>query len=189
MIINATMLASAILLQGADEPIETPSSPSYNTTLDFHYYHQFDASITSGGDVKMSSAGAELRITNSVSDNDDVLFRFQYQQDDWDFGGTTGLGGNNPWDTINTLDIALQWTHQYDQNSSWFIGGIARASYENSASMNTKAGGSVGIIHSFSSDLTLGFGAGVIGQVHDDPKVFPIFCCRVEYQRYPEIVK
>jgi len=169
------MLACSILLQGVDESTEPSSSSSYDTTLDFHYYHQFDASITSGGDVKVSSSGAELRISSPVSDNDDLLFRFQYQKDDWDFGGTTGLGGNNPWSTINTLDIALQWTHQYDQKSRWFVGGIARASYEDSASMNSKAGGSAGIIHSFSKDFTLGIGAGVIGQVHDDPKVFPIF--------------
>ena len=150
-------------------------SPTYNTKLDFHYYHQFDASINSGGNVEVSSAGAELRINHPASDNDDLLFRFQYQQDDWDFGGITGLGGLDPWDKINTVDFALLWTHQYDNKTSWFIGGIARASYEDGASTNTKAGGSAGIVHSFTSDLTLGIGAGIIGQVHDDPRVFPVF--------------
>ena len=165
---NAAILCMMLAQTGAD-------SPTYNTKLDFHYFHQFDASINSGGEVGFSSMGAELRINQPVTDNDDLLYRFQYQLDDWDFGGTTGLGGNDPWDKINTLDFALQWTHQYDQKSSWFIAAIARASYEDSASMNTKAGGTVGIVHSFSSDLTLGVGVGIIGQVHDDPRVFPVF--------------
>lgn len=150
-------------------------APTYNTTLDFHYYHQFESSITSGGNVEVSYTGVELRIDIPVTNDDDLQYRLQYQLDDWSFGGTTGLGANNPWNTVNTIDFALQWTHQYNSKTSWFVGGIIRASYEDSASMTPRAGGTVGVVHSFSSDVTLGIGAGIIGQAQDDPRVFPLF--------------
>jgi len=171
---NIAMMTCLMLLQTGEE------TPTYNTTLDFHYYNQFNSSITSGGDIEVTSLGAELRIDTSVTDDDELQYRFQYQRDDWNFGGTTGLGGNNPWDTVNTVDFALQWTHQYNNKTQWWVGGIVRASYEDNASMSPKAGANVGIAHSFTSDLTLGVGVGIIGQVHDDPRVFPLFV--VEWQ-------
>jgi hypothetical protein len=164
-----TTIALVVMSQASE------NAPSYDTTLDFHYYHQFDSSITSGGNVEVSYTGVELRIDAPITKDDDLQYRFQYQRDDWDFGGTTGLGGNDPWDAVNTLDFALQWTHQYNNNTSWFVGGIIRASYEDGANMTPRAGGTFGIVHSFSSDVVLGIGAGVIGQAQDDPRVFPLF--------------
>ncbi len=151
------------------------ATPTYNATLDFHYYHQFESSVTSGGNVEVSYSGTDLRIDTPVTNDDDLQYRFQYQRDDWSFGGTTGLGGDNPWNTINTVDFAVQWTHQYNKKTSWFVGGIIRASYEDSATMTPRAGGSIGVVHSFSSNVTLGGGVGVIGQAQEDPRVFPLF--------------
>jgi hypothetical protein len=169
--IELTLLTSALLLQ-TDNKIE---APSYDTTLNFHFYKQFESSIDTGGDVDASHAGVELRVTAPISDQDSLLYRFQYQRDFWSFSGTSGLGNDDPWGAINTIDFDVQWTHNYSNKTQWFIGGIVRASYEDSATMNTKGGGTIGMAHSFSDNLTLGLGAGVIGQVHDDPRLFPIF--------------
>ena len=150
-------------------------TPSYSTTLDFHYYHQFDSSITSGGDIEVSNAGVELRVVQQLTSDDELQFRFQYQKDDWNFGGTSGLGSLNPWDTVNTLDFSFQWTHTSNEKTRWFAGALVRASYEDSASMDPQFGATAGIVHSFSSNFTLGAGAGIIGQVREDPRIFPIF--------------
>lgn len=163
-----TTIACALLVQ------TTEPAQSYDVTLDFHYYNQFESSITNGGDVEVSYTGAELRIDTPISDDDDLQYRFQYQRDDWTFGGG-GLGANDPWDKVNTLDFALQWTHQFNEKTSWFVGGIVRASYEDGATMTPRAGGTVGVVHVYSKDLVLGVGAGVIGQAQDDPRIFPLF--------------
>jgi hypothetical protein len=151
------------------------ATPTYNAKLDFHYVHQFEASIDNGGDVGLTSYGTEFRLDNKMTNSDDLQFRFQFQRDNWDFSGNSGLGQDNPWDSINTVDLALTWTHSYSNSTQWFIGGIGRTSYEQDAKDGTVFGGSVGFIHSFSSDFTLGFGAGVIEQELDDPRWFPVF--------------
>ncbi len=166
---NVTLLISLVLAQVA-EP-----SPSYNTTLNFHYYHQFESSIENGGDVEVSYTGAELRIDNMIGDEDDLQFRFAYQRDDWSFGGASGLGSLNPWETINTVEFSLQWMHQFNNQNRWYFGAIGKASYEDSASTSTQAGGTIAMAHSFSSGFTLGGGVGIIGQVNADPRLFPIF--------------
>jgi|GEM_PF-2884675 hypothetical protein len=151
------------------------SSSNVKPTFDFHYAHQFDTSIDAGGKVGLNQYGFELRLDAPMTDTDDVQFRLQYQQDDWNFSGTTGVGATNPWKTINTLDVAATWFHKHNEKTQWFVGGIAKSSYEDSASMSTVAGGSLGIIHSYSSDVTLGIGLGIISQVLDDARLFPVF--------------
>ncbi|MBT6164606.1 MAG: hypothetical protein HOH93_01700 [Phycisphaerae bacterium] len=164
----AIVLTTALLCQ------TSPETAGLTSTLNSHFYHQFDSSITNGGDVSMNSVGAELRLMSEVTDEDDLEFRFQFQQDDWDFGGTAGLGGLDAWDKVNTIDMTVVWTHEYSKQDRWVFGGIVRASYETDASTNTQGGASVAYVHSFSSDLTLGGGVGVIGQANADPKAFPI---------------
>ena len=146
-----------------------------DSTLNFHYYHQFESSIVGGGDVDMSSVGAELRLQSEITNEDELEFRFQFQQDDWNFDGTTGLGARNPWDKVNTIDFTVLWTHEFSKQDRWIIGGIVRASYEDDASTNTQGGATIAYVHSFYSDLTIGGGVGIIGQANDDPRVFPIF--------------
>ena len=151
------------------------STPKYNAKLDFHYVHQFESSIDNGGDIELSSYGSELRIDNKMTNSDDLQFRFQFQRDEWDFSGTSGLGFDNPWESIDTIDLALTWTHSYSESTQIFAGGIARSSYEEDASSSTVYGGSVGFVHSFSSNFTLGLGVGVIEQILEDARLFPVF--------------
>ncbi len=152
-----------------------PAAVSHNATLDFHYVQQFDASIDNGGKVGVSMFGLELRIDSAITDEDDLQFRFQYQRDDWDFSGTLGVGVTDPWETINTIDFATTWFHKYDDSTKLFLGGIAKMSYEESASDDVLFGGTVGVIHSYSSDLTLGLGIGILQQELDDARLFPVF--------------
>ena len=89
---------------------------SYDATLDFHLAKQFDSKIDSGGKIGATRYGAELRLDYTMTNDDALQLRFQYQRDDWDFSGTSGMGGDNPWDIVTTIDLALQWTHQiYDK--------------------------------------------------------------------------
>ena len=151
------------------------TTPKYNTKLDFHYVHQFESAIDNGGDVELTSYGSELRIDTKMTNSDDLQVRFQYQRDEWDFSGTSGLGLEDPWDTIDTIDLAFTWTHSYSKSSKIFLGGIARSSYEEDASSSTVYGGSIGFVHSFTSDFTLGLGVGVIEQILEDARLFPVF--------------
>lgn len=167
--ISSTLIICALFSQAEQ------TANNYNATLDFHYVHQFDASVDNGGKVGVNMFGLELRIDSEITDEDDLQFRFQYQRDSWEFSGTTGVGVSDPWESINTIDFATTWFHKYDDSTKLFVGGIAKMSYEDSASEDILLGGTVGVIHSYSSDLTLGIGLGILQQELDDARWFPVF--------------
>jgi hypothetical protein len=149
---------------------------SFDSVLDLHASKQFDSSIDSGGNVGVSRYGAELRLNYHLTDEDDLQLRFQYQRDDWNFSGTTGLGNDDPWDLVTTTDIALQWTHQWKEKTQLFGGPIIKWSEDSGASQsNSKVfGGMFGIAHVYSDTLVLGGGVGFIETLGDDDRFFPI---------------
>ena len=149
---------------------------SVDSTLDFHLTKQFDSSIDNGGKVELSRYGAELRLNYHVTDEDDLQFRFQYQRDDWNFSGTTGLGNDDPWDLVTTTDLALQWTHQLQEKTQIFGGPIIKWSSDSGAAQSNSDvfGGMIGFVHVYSDTLTFGGGIGVIEALDDDDRLFPI---------------
>jgi len=149
---------------------------SVDSTLDFHLTKQFDSSIDNGGKVELSRYGAELRLNYHVTDEDDLQFRFQYQRDDWNFSGTTGLGNDDPWDLVTTMDLALQWTHQLQEKTQIFGGPIIKWSSDSGAAQSNSDvfGGMIGFVHVYSDTLTFGGGIGVIEALDDDDRLFPI---------------
>jgi hypothetical protein len=154
----------------------TTVADSFDSVLDLHASKQFDSSIDSGGNVGVSRYGAELRLNYHLTDEDDLQLRFQYQRDDWNFSGTTGLGNDDPWDLVTTTDIALQWTHQWKEKTQLFGGPIIKWSEDSGASQsNSKVfGGMFGIAHVYSDTLVLGGGVGFIETLGDDDRFFPI---------------
>jgi len=149
------------------------SQEQFSATLDFHLVHQFNTPIDGGGKVGVSRTGFEYRLNSAVTDDDDLQFRFQYQYDDWNFRGA-GLGEEDPWDVVNTVDFSFQWMHRYSQTTKWFAGGLLRSSFEDELSDGVVAGGNIGAVHSFNSEFTFGLGVGVIEQELEDYRVFPL---------------
>lgn len=149
---------------------------SFESILDLHIAKQFDSSIDNGGKVGVSRYGAELRLQYHLTDEDDLQLRFQYQRDNWDFSGATGLGNDDPWDLVTTTDIALQWTHQWKEKTQVFGGPIIKWSEDSGASQSDSrvTGGMVGIVHAYSDTLVLGGGIGIIESLGDDDRFFPI---------------
>ena len=143
---------------------------SVDSILDFHLTKQFDSSIDNGGKVEVSRYGAELRLQYGVTEDDDLQLRFQHQRDDWNFSGTTGLGSDDPWDLVTTIDLALQWTHQLQEKTQIFGGPIIKWSGDSGAAQtNSKVfGGMVGLVHVYSDTLVIGGGVGVIEALEDD---------------------
>ncbi|MDP6541783.1 MAG: hypothetical protein QF444_00520 [Phycisphaerales bacterium] len=163
-------LASLLLIVGSAR------AGSFDSIFDFHLTKQFDSSIDNGGKVGVSRYGAELRIDYHFTDDDDFQLRFQYQRDDWDFSGTSGMGNDDPWDLVTTVDLALQWTHQLDNKTQIFGGPIIKWSGDSDAQQSESDvfGGMVGFAHVFSDTFVLGAGVGVIESLEDDSRLFPI---------------
>ena len=106
-----------------------PAQEQYSSSLDFHLVHQFSTPIDGGGRVEMTRSGFDYRLNSKVTDDDDLQFRFQLQRDHWNFNGT-GLGSDDPWGEINTLDFSVQLMHKYSHTTKWFTGAMLRSSFE-----------------------------------------------------------
>ncbi len=164
------ILTFLVLIIGAAQ------ADSVDSILDFHLTKQFDSSIDNGGKVEATRYGAELRLQYQATDDDDLQLRFQYQRDDWNFSGTTGLGNDDPWDLVTTMDLALQWTHQLEEKTQIFGGPIVKWSGDSGAEQSESDvfGGMIGFTHVYSDTLVVGGGVGIIEALEDDDRFFPI---------------
>lgn len=156
--------------------ISTAQADDIDSILDFHLTNQFDSSIDNGGKVEATRYGAELRLQYQVTDDDYLQFRFQYQRDDWNFSGATGLGNDDPWDLVTTTDLAMQWTHQLREKTQIFGGPIIKWSRDSGAAQSDSRvfGGMIGFAHAYSDTLVFGGGLGVVEALEDDDRLFPI---------------
>ncbi len=170
---NLNMKHVPLLLTLLCIPAQTTIA-EFDAKLDFFYTNQFNSNIDNGGEIGISRGGLELRLGKKVTDQDSMKFKFKAMRDDYDFGGVAGLGLQNPWSSIDTVDFALSWFHAVDQDKTLFAAGLVRSSYEHDFSDGLVGGGSAGFIQRYSPTLTLGLGVGIIGQIHDDPYVFPV---------------
>jgi hypothetical protein len=95
-----------------------------------------------------------------------------FGQDDYAFSGMAA----EPWNNIDAFDVGgmVQWA--YGTGWSLFLTGGATAYAETGAQHSDAWSGGVisAVSYRFSDDLKIGPGVGVIGQIEDDTRLFPI---------------
>lgn len=90
--------------------------------------------------------------------------------------GGPAFGSDGPikeaWDTA----LTLRFSTQVDQNWSWFIGGILRATGADGANFGDSitGGGFGGFRYAFDENLSIGAGLAVITSLEDDAVVIPL---------------
>lgn len=151
-------------------------SSTWDTSLNLHVVHQFEATLDTGGDVELDRIGGRITMDRAISSDHDLSLRFSWERDAWDFSGATGLAGLDPWDDIDTLDFSLQWSQDIDDRTQLFMGPILRFAAEDGASLQDGliGGGMIGFAHGYSDTLTFGLGGGVVTQLEDDLRFFPV---------------
>ncbi len=106
----------------------------------------------------------------------DLAVSVGYGLDLYDFSGTTRLGGVEPWENIHTLSIAALLS--LDMNDDWtaFGGPVVQFAREDNVGLDDSfiGGAVVGATYKVSSSLTVGGGIGVVTQIEDDTRLFPV---------------
>jgi outer membrane receptor protein involved in Fe transport len=99
-----------------------------------------------------------------------------YGEDDYDFSGSGGFGGLDPWGRVRDLRVSVPV--QYAVNDAWTLYGIPslRFNAESGASLGDgqTAGLLAGAAYRVSERLQIGPGLGVFSELEDDPSIFPI---------------
>ncbi|QOJ01663.1 MAG: hypothetical protein HRU70_14710 [Phycisphaeraceae bacterium] len=159
-------------------PATTPDDapPRLSAEVTFGGVHRFRADIDDGGRVAVSSAAADLKLNYRATDRVFLAAGLRYGFSEYDFSGSTGFGGLDPWDQIHTARLNLTAVYRADEHWSYFAGPSAAFSGESDADFEDGLtfGGAAGATYTWDERTFLGFGLIVTSQIEEDLAVFPI---------------
>lgn len=137
---------------------------------------QSESSLDTGGDVQVNRFFIEGGGAKGLAGGWRLGFSIGYGEDDYDFSGSVGFGGLDPWGRIRDLRVSAPI--QYALNDAWMLYGIPslRFNAETGASLDDgqTAGLLAGAAYRVSERLTIGPGLGVFSELEDNTSVFPI---------------
>lgn len=184
MIFVTSALASACFIaypSAAQQEAEAQTASGSNTDLSFKIHlgleNSFKAGLDQGGDLSIFRIRAGVTGETSLSQETDLAVSLDYGVDLYNFDGTTGFGGVDPWEDIHTFGIAAIFTTDMSNDWKVFGGPVFQFAREDNADLDESfiGGGVIGATYKVDSDLTVGGGFGIVSQIEDDARLFPIF--------------
>ncbi len=159
------------------EPGPSGFSPVLSFSLAGAALSQFEAGIDSGGDYSVTRAGARLGLTYIATPTVVVSAGIRGALHAYDFSGSTGFGGADPWDDIGIVDGDARLV--YILNPRWSVFGAAALQYagESGADLGDSftAGGGGGVRYAPSERFSLGVGLFTMSRIEDEMGIYPIF--------------
>ncbi len=135
-----------------------------------------EADVEGGGDLDVFRMRFGVTGKAGLTRDLDLAVSIGYGLDLYDFSGTTRLGGIEPWENIHTLSVGALLS--LDMNNDWtvFAGPVFQFAREDNVDLDDSfiGGGVVGATYEVSSALTVGGGIGVVSQIEDDARFFPV---------------
>ena len=163
-------------VQAQDTP-DAQVQSNIQFTLSGAAAHQYETDIDDGGDLDVTRAGSELEVKVKVNEQVGVNSLFSYELSNYDFSGSTGFGGLDPWDNIHQVMIRPAVTLALDQQSMLFGSLMLILAKEDGADENDSftAGGAMTYRRRVSETLNWGLGITVMDQIEEDAMVLPVF--------------
>lgn len=152
-----------------------PFIKSFNSEFSTSYEYGFDTDLDGGGEFNINrfsiSGDVKRQLTRQWSMSLDATYGFT----DYDFSGSRGLAGLNPWGLINRGGLGFRVNYQINEN--WGIGGgpFIRFRGESGADFGDSitGGGTLGITYSRGRTFLVGVGAFLASRLEDDVLVVP----------------
>lgn len=138
--------------------------------------HQLDGSLDEGGRFQVTRTYVRPGVVFFPAPNLTLALSAGWNQDLYEFKGSSGLAGLDPWDKVHSLRAGafVRWT--VEDRWTIFLLPTIRTSFEEggSAGQGIQGGGFAGFSYRFSDTLEIGPGFGAISQIEDSPSVFPV---------------
>lgn len=142
------------------------------------YTYRFSTDIDSGGDFTQDALSFGLNIERMLNRDASLIFRVDYGFSSYDFSGGVGAGFGqlDPWSDINTLTFGGALSYDLNDQITVFGGPLFQFSQETGADWGEgfTGGGTVGMTYHFNPRLHVGGGVGIVSQIEDDVRFFPI---------------
>jgi hypothetical protein len=135
-----------------------------------------DADLEADGEVSVFRVNTQAAVTLRPGPGWRVGLRTAYTVASYDFSGTTGLGGLDPWDNLHLLSVTAPVTYRASNRWSIFGAPLLQFNAESGANLSKglMGGGIFGASYTVNETLTLGAGMGGISQIEDNALVFPV---------------
>jgi hypothetical protein len=174
-IVSLSMSSSLLLLASPALAQAEDRAPAVRFTVPASAAHVFRTDINRGGSFSLTSIYGGIGATTEIARDVSVSFRFNYSYDDYRFRGNGNLG-SDPWDDIHTVNFGAIVTGALDTDWSLFGGPVFQFAREDGASWSDAfiGGGFIGATYNVSEELTIGGGFGVVSQIEDSARFFPI---------------
>lgn len=172
---SVVMAGSAIALLAGTAPGQEAAAPKVRWQVSAGGSGQFDADIDNGGDFSLTSVGGGIGAAIYPSPTVTVEAGLSYAFDAYDFSGSTGFGGLDPWDDVHAIRVHSRVTCVVGPQWSVFGGPMASFSGEDDVDLADAftGGGLVGVSHRVSETLMIGGGIGVFSRLEEDAAVIP----------------
>lgn len=167
----AVLVAPATASTLDDHPL---SGLPVQITIPAGFEHQFRTDIRRGGDFSVSRGTVGLGVRTPLPAEMNLSMRFTYSMDDYSFRGNGNFGDG--WDDIHTLNMGASLSMQLSPDWTIFGGPAFQFARESGASWGDGfiGGGFFGASYRHSDRLTIGGGLGVVSQLEDSARVYPI---------------
>lgn len=164
----------------AESDLEPATDDEIHFTFGGGFTHRFETDIDSGGEFSVDTLSAGLDVAAQLSRETSLTVRTNIGVAAYDFGGIPAA--IEPWDDVHTLAFGAVLAHEMNDEWSVFGGPVFQFSRESGADWGDAftAGGVGGLTWRANDDLLIGAGAGIMSQIEDDVRIFPIII--VEWQ-------
>jgi outer membrane receptor protein involved in Fe transport len=173
--ITILLLLALAMPATAAERTQRSDSP-WTWTLNAGAVYQSRTSLDSGGDMSAGRAFVSGGVGRVFAGRWRVGAALGYGQEHYNFSGSSGFGGLDPWDRIRELRISVPL--QYFANEHWTVYTIPslRFNAESGASLSDGSNGGLlaGAAYKISDTLSIGPGLGVFSEIEDSTSVFPV---------------
>lgn len=142
----------------------------------------FDTDIDGGGNFDLVRVGLSQDTTFVPDEKWRFTLGTSYSFNKFDFSGTNGFGGLDPWDDINVLNLSLRINYAINERWGLFAIPLLGFSGESGAQFgdSVSGGGIAGFTYSLGRKLIIGLGGIVRSRIEDDVIGFPIAYLRWE---------
>ena len=150
-----------------------------STDLSFAIYSgaefSFASDVKGGGDLEVFRLQFGVTGRTDLTPDLDLAVHVGYDVDLYDFSGTSALG-IDPWEDVHTFNVGALLSMQMGNDWTLFGGPVFQIAREDSADLDDSfiGGAVIGATYAVNSSLTVGGGLGLVSQIEDDARLFPV---------------
>jgi hypothetical protein len=172
-------IATPVLAQSNVNLTPPPQQP--DSTFDFAvnagYEHRFESELDDNGELSVDRLIFGIAVETDISRELTATFGASYGFDSYNFSNAALGDSSDPWSDIHAVNLNARFAWKASPSWTIYLRPAVQWDRESGADWGDSSifGGGAAAAYHASESLTIGGGVGVITQLEDDVRIFPIF--------------